>query len=321
MIKRRGLLAAALVIAVALVGWLGWRERAWRQAYYAETTGQLIYHVEMAHQQLVRARESQVYQQRLEALSTAHGYLVPAHIEAHALLNRIAPNRKGRPTYMPGHYVPMLLQYARDLSPDLPDSALRRRIDLLDNLLRSLKAGLTDRPVTGGLSTAYEVDTAALKQSLDELFHSMAAGTLPESLLHLEDEPLQPSKTARQQGGELQVQIDWPHTYQLFPHSMPGQLILVRPGAGLEIASDAGSQQRMGEGTVQPFTRLDAGSLHDTIGPTLPPDWTPGSYAVIRVPEGLPQQLTLRPPGGSRPTLLLLRRLGSRENAVAIPLQ
>jgi hypothetical protein len=44
------------------------------------------------------------------------------------------------------------------------------------------------------------------------------------------------------------------------------------------------------------------GNLHEAMKGSLPEDWPTGSYQVIRIPEGLPQTLTLRLPKGAVPS-------------------
>jgi hypothetical protein len=312
-------MAAALVVVVAAASWLGWREAQWRQAYYADTTGQLIYQVEMAHRQLVRAQETRVYQEKLDALATAHGYLVSAQVQANPLLERIAPPRKGRPAYMPFFYVPMLLQYAWDLTPDLPDQALQRRTELVSGLEQALKASLTDRTVKPG--SAHVVDTARLKQSLDDFFVALSPSSEMRSHLRFEDDADRPTVTARQKGSEVLIRFEWTRTLQTFPYSLRGYLLLIRPGTGVAVSSDAGQLERMGQGASEPFTVMEAdGNLHELVKGSLPEGWSTGTYMAVRIPEGLPQSLTLQLPGSSRPDLLLLRQ-SSGEAATPIPVE
>lgn len=309
-------LIAVLVVAVAMAGWFGWRGSQWRQAYFADTIGQLTYDVEMAHRQLVRARDTRVYQQKVDAMATAYGYLVSAHAGGWNALERMAPSRPGRPASIPTMYVPMLLQYARDLSPEMEHQALQRRIDLLDGLARALRAGRTDRVAKPGLSFA--VDTGKLKRSLEEYFNAMPQPEDGPRLLRFEDEPNKPHLTARWQGSEVKLGVDWDHTYRLFPNSAPSRLLLVRPSA--EVRSDADQQERMGAGPLAPFTVEERqAELHQVIKEQLPEGWTEGTYKAIRIPEGLPQNLTLQLSGGAAPELLLVAP-GSGTEAVPIPI-
>ncbi len=312
-------LAALLVLVTAAAGWLGWREYQWRQTYFAEMTGELIYHVEMARRQLTRAREAQDYEQRLDALSAAHAYLVPAQKQAYTLLERLVPVKPGQRAFMPTTDAPMLLQWARELSPDMPDEALARRVDLVGGLEQALRAGLGDTVVQPGF--AFQVDNTKLKRSLEGYFGSLADGITRPAVLTFEDLPNLATASAKREGDQVHIQLDWAHTYRLFPPTGVSQLILVRPGAGIQVASSAGTQQRMGRGTLEPFTAVDPGDgLHGAIEGALPADWSVGSYMAIRVPEGLAQTLALRLPAGARPEVLRLR-LGSGERAVPIPVR
>lgn len=309
-------LVAALVAVIAVAGWFGWRSAQWRQVYFADTIGQLTYDVEMARRQLVRARDSATYQQKVDAMATAHGYLVSAQAASGSVLERLAPSRQGRPAYMPGMYVPMLLQYARDLTPDLESQALQKRIDLLEGLEAALKAGRTDRLVRHSLS--YYVNPSTLKRSLDDYFQAMPHPEGGPRVLHLADEPNTPTLSAGGIGTDVWLRVDWRHTFRLFPHSAPSRLLLIRPTA--DVRSDAGAQERMGAGALAPFTVAEnQAELHARIKPQLPEGWGSGDYVAVRIPEGLPQTLTLRFRGGASPELLLVD-LRSEAPAVPIPI-
>lgn len=316
-------LAGVLVVAVAAAGWFGWRQAKWRQAFYVETTSQLIYQLDMAERSLVRARESRNYQEKLEAMATAHGYLVMAHVESNALMKQMAPSRKGKPVYMPELAVPMLIQYARNLSPDLPDAAVKERIELLDGLGQALAAGLPGRAGQPGQMFTMdplqvEFDLPELRQRLDDYFRPMMGTGEFTHMPTFEDEPNQPTVTARRQGSDVVLRVEWERSYKLFPHDWDGYWVLARPAAGgaVTVTTDAGKQQRMGTGAFEPAeTATLTAEQHEAWKDRLPAGWTAGSYAVIRVPVGLPQTQTLR---GAQGELFWLRPR-SGEKAVLLP--
>lgn len=319
MIRQRWWLALALAVSVAAGGLLGWRGAQWRQAYYAERTGGLVYDLDMAHRHLVRAAAAESDQVKLDAMATAFGFLVSAQAEAEPLLERMAPSRRGRPVYMPKHYVPLLIQYARSLSPDMPQAALQRRIDLVGGLTAAFKEGLSDQRVAPGLHPAVDMDR--LLGSLERFFDSFPPGEEPQVPLRFADEPNPYTLTARRSGSDVVIRLDWGRTYRLFPYDLAHPLLLVRAGDGVTVTSDVGDQPRMGADPLPPYTvRASDADLHDLVAESLPADWTPGSYTVIRVPEGLPQRLTLRLPEGAGASLLFLDPLTGGQ-AVAIPVE
>jgi len=313
-------LAVALVAALAVAGWLGWQQARWRQLYYADVTGQVIYDVDMARRALVRASETSDYEQKREAMANAASYVESAYNGSIALFGRMAPFRKGRPSYMPAHYVPAVFEYVRQLTPDLPDTAVQKRIDLLDGLEKALKAGQTETWVPP--TQAYRVDVPRLKQSLDEFFRTIPRGGEPSAMLRFSDDPNRPTVTATRHGSDVvELRVDWSQRWQVFPPFLPGYFVLVRPGAGAQVSSDAGSQPRMGSGPLAPFELVQwSAELHDGFKNRLAADWGYGSYTVIRIPEGLPQTLTFRLPEGTEPSLWLLRP-GSGELAEPIPVR
>ncbi len=128
----------------------------------------------------------------------------------------------------------------------------------------------------------------------------------PGGIIRFEDEPNPPEATALLLNGEVQIRLNWRHTYRLFPDTKHQYMLLVRSGSDLAVRSTAGPQVRMGVGPFDPFTieTVDE-SLHELIQPALPADWPMGSYQVIRIPEGLPQTLTFRAPAGAQPSLRL----------------
>lgn len=316
-------LAAGMVLAVATAGWFGWRQAQWRRAFYVETTGQLIYQLDMAERSLVRARESGNRQEKVEAMATAHGYLVTAHIEANALMKQMAPFRKGKLVYMPSHAVVDLIQYARNLSPDLPDAAVSKRIDLLDGLGKALASGLPDKAGEPGHIFAIDpfqvkFDQPALKQRLQDYFQSMNPPEHWPRVPIFEDEPNKPTVTVRQQGSDLLVRVDWAQTYSTFPFDWDGYWLLARPASGsaVTVTSDAGKQHRMEMGAFEPFeSDMLTPEQHEAWKDRLPPGWEAWSYAVIRVPAGLPQTLTLHGVQGE----LFWLRPRSGEKAVQLP--
>lgn len=314
----------AVAVAVAAAGWFGWRQARWRQAFYAETTSQLVYQLDMAERSLVRARESGNRQEKVEAMGAAHGYLVAAHVEANALMKQMAPFRQGKPAYMPQFGVAQLIQYARSLSPDLPDAAVQRRIELLDGLGNALAAGLPGdygKPANAFHMDPFQakVDLDQLKQSLDQYFAAMVQPGDYTRLPTFEDVPNKPAVTARQQGSDMVLRVEWERTYKLFPYDWEGYWVLARPAAGgaVTVTSDAGTQQRMGAGAFEPVETVTlTAEQHEAWKNRLPPGFEAGSYAVIRLPDGLPQTLTLR---GTQGELFWLRPR-SGETAVLLPM-
>jgi hypothetical protein len=315
--------AGVLVIAVAAAGWFGWRQAQWRQRFYVETVNQLIYHLDMAERNLVRARETTSYQEETEAMATAFGYLISAHVESAALMRQMAPPRKGQPLYMPDHAVTMLIQYARNLSPDMPDAAVQKRIELLDGLEQALANGLSGVQGEPGYTFALDpltmrVDVPVLKESLQDYFQAMNPPEHWPRVPTFEDDPNMPALSARRQGSDVVVRADWTRTYKLFPYDWEGYWILARPAAGSAVAvtSDAGPQQRMGTGAFEPAeTDTLTADQHEAFRDRLPSGWTAGSYVIVRIPDGLAQTLTLR---GAQGELFWLRPRSS-EKAVLLP--
>jgi hypothetical protein len=314
----------SLIIAVAAAGWFGWQQSQWRQRFYVETVNQLIYHLDMAERNLVRARETTSYQEETEAMATAFGYLISAHVESSALMKQMAPFRKGKPAYMPEHAVPMLIQYARNLSPELPDAAVQRRIELLDGLEQALAASLSGVQGEPGYTFTLDpltmrVDVPVLKESLQDYFQAMNPPEHWPRVPTFEDEPNTPALSARRQGSDVLLRADWARTYKLFPYDWEGYWILARPAAGSAVAvtSDAGVQQRMGTGPFEPVETVAlTADQHEALKNRLPSGWTAGSYTIIRISDGLPQTLTLR---GIEGELFWLRPRSS-EKAVLLPI-
>lgn len=318
-------LAGILLVAVGAAGWFGWRQAKWRQAFYVETTSQLIYQLDMAERSLVRSRESGNYQEKLEAMASAGGYLYAAQVEANALMKQMAPFRKGKPVYMPAHGVLDLIQYAQNLTPDLPDAALQKRIELLDGLGKALATGLPGRAGEPGNTYTMDVfqvklDLPALRQSLNDYFRSLIEPGDVRPMPTFEDEPNKPTVTARRQGSDVVLRVEWTRSYQLFPRDWEGRWVLARlaGGGAVTATSDAGIQQRMGMGAFEPVETVTlTADQHEAWKDRLPAGWTVGSYVVIRLPEGLNQTVTVR---GTEGELHLLRPR-SGENAAVLPVQ
>jgi hypothetical protein len=319
-------LAGVLVVALAAAGWFGWRQARWRQIFYVEITSQLIYDLDMAERDLVRARETGNYQEKVEAMATAHGFLVSAHMEAEALLKQIAPFRKGEPIYIARPAMALLIQYARNLSPDLPGAAVQKRIELLDGLGKALAAAIPGGEGKPGYAFAmdplqYRVDVPALKQSLADYFETMVKPDDYTRMPRFEDEPNQPEISASREGNDVVIRVDWTQTFKTFPHDRADIWVLVRPrtaGSAVTATSDAGKQQRMVSGAFEPVEAVTlTADQHEAWKDRLPPGWSAGSYTVIRLPEGLPQTVTLRGAGGGE-VYLLNPRLGEKAQELLV---
>lgn len=309
-------LSVALIAILAVGGWVGLQQIRWRDLYYAHATAHLIYDVNMAHRALVRASRTSDYGEKREAMANAESYMVSAHYGSIGLLNRMAPPRKGHPTYMPANYIPAVFQYVRQLTPDLSDAEVQNRVVLLDGLEKTLKSGQTKTwlPQT----QAFRVDVPALKESLDRYFRALPKGDDPGMFLEFGDQPNKHTVTASRQQHGVDVRVQWARTWKLFPRTPAGYFVMVRPGAGVEVTSDVGQQPRMGGDPLAPFDFVEwSAELHEGFRRFLPPDWVHGSFAILRIPEGLPQTLTIRLPDGGLPSLLLFRP-GSNDPAVPI---
>lgn len=301
-------LALTLVLTLGAGGWLAWQQRTWQQRFYADTAGLTLENLQWAHRDLQRASTLTDRERKAEAMAAASAHLNAAFSASMRLFGTMFPFRKGQAAEMTPHAVYALLQYARDLSPDLPAYQVARRAELVGGLAGAFRAGFTEE-----WTAVYEsgrLDRTRLMTSLKGFLapHAKAFGDFPAQV-RFDDPPVGVSIQPNLEGNTLTLRIAWNHTYRLFPRPRH-DFLLIRTAARPEVRSNQGMQDQLSTpATIPPFsdTVIEAEVRERLFGPLLPSGWTPESYQVIGILPGLNQTLTLTLPAGGTPEALLVQ--------------
>lgn len=315
-------LAAALAFALVAAGWLYWQQRTWQHRFYVDTAGLTLQNVRWAHTALLKASEADSRERKAESMANAQAHLNAAFSASMRLFDTMFPSREGQVVPQTPNYIYALLQYARDLSPDLPPQQVARRTELLGGLAGALEAGFTEEWT--GLFESGRLDRDRMMTALKTFMapHEKSVDGFPPRV-RFDDPPVPVSIRPRLEGSTLTLRMTWDHTYRIFPRPRH-DFLLIRSGTISDLGSDQAIQDSLGSmRSIRPFSRdvTDPAARDRLFGTLVPAGWTPESYSVVGILPGLNQTLTLTLPAGTTPELLLVQLYEEAPlKAVPIPL-